>query len=180
MRVFDQRTEHGLLHSFEVENIWLGRRAAARVVRSIPGVRVIRAEASWWARDDFCEFDLNGARFIIEEPFGDNSRYWIGPVEAGHQAELAVVRQTFLDIRRPEWISGRLFTAAILLFSGATSLGRMVVRPSLTSCGWLVEALAAGAIVAGVALAVSWGLAVNRGHYQSRPIEEFPITRKAG
>jgi hypothetical protein len=116
MRVYDSRTEDGRLRGFEVENLWLGRRGAARVVRSIPGVRLVQAKWSWWARDDFCEFELNGVRFFIEEPFGDNSRYWIGPRERGHQAELRIIRQRFLSLRRPEWISARLIMAIIVLY----------------------------------------------------------------
>ena len=31
----------------------------------------------------FCEFVLDGVLFEGEEPYGDNSRYWIGPSGTG-------------------------------------------------------------------------------------------------
>ena len=118
MRVFDIRAEDGKLHAFEVENTWLSRKGVARIVRSIPGVRIRRAKSSWFSRDDFCEFEVNGVRFVAEEPFGDSSRYWIGPLEGHHDAELTVVRERFLAVRRPEWISTRLVAALLMMYLG--------------------------------------------------------------
>lgn len=160
MRVFEHRSEDGRLRGFEVENFWLTRRGVARIVQSIPGVRLIHATSSWWGRDDFCEFELNAVRFLVEEPFGDNSRYWIGPLEPGHEAELGVVRDRFLNLARPEWISARLVTGVMLIYFGQLWLRRPM------------PALGALALLAGCGLTISWALALKRGVYRNRAIEE--------
>lgn len=79
MRTYDIHTEDGELLAFEVDNLLLMRVGAIRVVKSIPGVKIISAR---WVREDvFCRFELSGREFMVEEPWGDNSRYCIGPME---------------------------------------------------------------------------------------------------
>jgi hypothetical protein len=160
MRVFEIRSEDDRLRGFEVENLWLSRRSVARIVQSIPGVRLIRANSSWFGRDDFCEFELNDVRFVAEEPFGDNSRYWIGSIEPNHDAEVRVVRDRFLTVVRPEWISARLVTGGMLIYFGQSWLRRPMAP------------LGAIALLAGCGLMISWALAFKRGVYRSRAVEE--------
>lgn len=174
MRVFDLRTEDGQPYAFEVENLWLRQAGAIDVVRSTPGVSVSPADPNRFD-DEFCVFELNGVIFAMSEPFGDNSRYWVGPVEAGHEAELAIVRQAFLALRRPEWISARLFSALLLAWLGSSWLGwwgkapRGTVVISTPMAGLGAVALIAGAMIAG-----SWLLRLLSGHYRSRVVEELP------
>jgi hypothetical protein len=102
MKVFDILSEAGETVQFEVSNLSLGRSAACRVVQGIPGVRMIRAHRPFaWGRApaDFCEFELNGVRFMIEEPFGDNSRYLVTPVPACSGPELNAVRSAFASAK---------------------------------------------------------------------------------
>jgi hypothetical protein len=175
MRVFDVRAEDGKLHAFEVENTWLTRKGVARIVGSIPGVRIRRAKSSWFSRDDFCEFEVNGVGFVAEEPFGDNSRYWIRPLDGHHDAELTIVRERFLAVRRPEWISTRLYAAVLMVF-----LGLRWVRswPGTQPGGiaWFGAAL----LVVGSIIAVSWALALKRGHDRSRPVERVNASKRTG
>ena len=178
MRIFDIRAEDGKLHGFEVENTWLSRRGVARIVGSIPGVRIRRAKSGWFSRDDFCEFDVNGVGFVAEEPFGDNSRYWIRPLDGLHDAELTIVRERFLAVRRPEWISTRLFAAVLMICLGLSWVRR---RPEAQPGGitWLA-ALGAALLVVGGIVAVSWALALKRGDYRSRPVEEVTASKRTG
>ena len=39
----------------------------------------------------------SGQRFLVEEPFGDNSRYWIGPEPPVWCEQIDVVRRAFLN-----------------------------------------------------------------------------------
>ena len=86
------------MFAFEVANILLRRRGACSVVKQIPGARITRRPKlfSWFREDDFCEFEIDGITFVISEPFGDNSRYWIGPKPPRWVPQLAVVRETFI------------------------------------------------------------------------------------
>ena len=51
------------------------------------------------AGDPFCEFEVGGERFEILEPYGDNSRYLIGPKCGSWIPELESVSKAFLDAR---------------------------------------------------------------------------------
>ncbi len=106
MRVYDLKDNDGRVFAFELDNLWLGRRGVARVVRTIPDVSLIRVPEpvfSWWAEEEFCEFELGGVRFVAWEPFGDNSRYWIGPRPPVFSEMTAAVRDAFVAQVLRKW-----------------------------------------------------------------------------
>ena len=81
MNVYELRDPEGRIFAFEGDNTLLGRRGLVRVVRSIPGAVVTRTPKllSWFREEEFCEFSVDGQPFVAREPYGDNSRYWVGP-----------------------------------------------------------------------------------------------------
>ena len=81
MDTYELLDEDGRMFAFEVNNAGLGRRGVCRVVETIPGAQITRRPRflSWFREEVFCEFSVNGKTFVAWEPFGDNSRYWIGP-----------------------------------------------------------------------------------------------------
>jgi hypothetical protein len=83
MKVYELMDDSGRPFAFEIDNAGLGRRGVVRVVRSIPGAAVTRTPKllSWFREEQFCEFTVDGREFVAWEPYGDNSRYWIGPKE---------------------------------------------------------------------------------------------------
>lgn len=99
MHVHDLMDETGRVFAFEVSNTIIGRGGACAIVKQIRGSKILRGPRflSWFREDEFCAFEVNGQRFVIEEPFGDNSRYWIGPEPPVWCAQVDTVRQAFLD-----------------------------------------------------------------------------------
>ena len=103
MKTYDLRDNQERIFGFEVNNFpLLSRQRAAALVASIPGAEVTRwpLRTFFSQEDDFCEFIIAGKRFVISEPYGDNSRYWIGSIEPGSREccqELEVVRNTFAN-----------------------------------------------------------------------------------
>src|SRR5579864_6032168 len=87
----------GNLWAFEVDNFRIGRRAVCRVVSSIEGAALSRTPKllSWFRESIFCEFSVDGEVFIAEEPYGDNSRYWIGPQPPRQIPQTRRVRDAF-------------------------------------------------------------------------------------
>lgn len=80
MKTYGIKDADGVEFAFEVENLLLGRHGLSRLVAQIPGCLVIR-RPGWFSgssEDEFCEFELEGIRFVAWEPWGDNSRYWVG------------------------------------------------------------------------------------------------------
>ncbi len=95
MKVHDLKDEDGRVVAFEVENSGLSRRSAGRVARAIPGSHIIRRNRVFAGKDEFCEFEVDGVTFVIWEPWGDNSRYWIGPSPRRWVPEIDKVRAAF-------------------------------------------------------------------------------------
>jgi hypothetical protein len=78
MRTYDLTDEQRRLFAFEVSNTLIGRIGACAVARGISGVSNLVETRDTAGKDEICSFELSGERFIICEPFGDNSRFWIG------------------------------------------------------------------------------------------------------
>lgn len=67
-------------------------------MRCIPGAHLLKQLPlfSWWlGEDEFCGFDLNGIRFVVWEPWGDSSRYWVGSDPPRWTPEVTRVREAF-------------------------------------------------------------------------------------
>ena len=66
--------------AFEIDNIYMSLAAVARVLTAVPcvaGVRKRRPFSKW--EEIHIWFSFAGHDCVVWEPFGDNSRYWIGP-----------------------------------------------------------------------------------------------------
>jgi hypothetical protein len=91
------RNNGGTLTGFSVSNLLLRRGAVPKIVRKIPGARIVRHQRPFRLSgpDDFCEFELDGRTFLVIEPFGDNSRYLVVTEPFGDSPQLAMVRDAF-------------------------------------------------------------------------------------
>ncbi len=97
MKTFDLTDNEGRVFAFEIENSGIDRRRVCDLIRSIPGVESRREPRRWRFSldEEFCEFDLDGIRFVAWEPFGDNSRYWIGPKPPRWVSQIDTIRTAF-------------------------------------------------------------------------------------
>lgn len=112
MEIYDYLNDEGRITSFEINSI--GRSRVLRFIEKAFPSAVVKRQRS----EDFGEIDLNGRKFIVNEPWGDNSRYMIHQQPLEPSAELDALRSA-LEKYRPSWLfSGdRWFTRAILLFA---------------------------------------------------------------
>ena len=78
---------------FSVSNNLLTRRAAVRVISNIPYIKITK-KPKYGDDDIFCEFQLNGFNFTIDEPYGDNSEFDI-MCEKPNITELEIIAKTF-------------------------------------------------------------------------------------
>lgn len=108
----------GRVVAFEVKNAGLSRRHACRLLFAVPGGHPVRRPKclSWFRESAFCEANIGGVTFVAEEPFGDNSRFLIGPVPLRPVAELGLVRRVFDDApRSPLWLRALLIVVFVVL-----------------------------------------------------------------
>jgi hypothetical protein len=97
MRTYPHVRDDGTIAYFEISNAFpwsLG--FMRRVLTSVEGVSGFRRERN--SDDRFC-FVYVGRRCVVHEPFGDNSRYWIGPAEPEPPIDMTVMRDAFTRFR---------------------------------------------------------------------------------
>jgi hypothetical protein len=79
MRTYPIRDASGTTFAFEVDAQIIGW-SLARTLREIDDVSNVRPR-KWWvgSADVHIRFTYRGREYLVWEPFGDNSRWWIGP-----------------------------------------------------------------------------------------------------
>ena len=66
--------------AFEIENAYVGTGTIARLLAEVDGVTDVRARKLFRGSSEIhVEFKYLNHDYIVWEPYGDNSRYWIGP-----------------------------------------------------------------------------------------------------
>jgi hypothetical protein len=93
MRTYPHRRDDGTVAYFEISNAipWsLG--FMRRVLTSVQGATDFRRIRF---SDDRYAFRYSGRECVVHEPFGDNSRYWVGPVEKEPPIDMAAVQDAF-------------------------------------------------------------------------------------
>jgi hypothetical protein len=97
MRTFPHIREDRTIAYFEISNAfpwsWGFMR---RVLTSVQGVSDFKRART---NDDRFAFAYLGRNCVVHEPFGDNSRYWIGPVENEPPIDMSPVRDAFSRFR---------------------------------------------------------------------------------
>lgn len=101
MRVYELAQPGEPPYAFEVDNLRLSmfRSTLRRILESVPGVTEARRGGGWFSSDENRAYFLfHGVPFVVWEPFGDNSRYWIGPADTTKAApDIGPLMQAFRD-----------------------------------------------------------------------------------
>jgi hypothetical protein len=124
MRVRELPSTEGKSHAFEVSNLLLSRSRACRIAEGIPGAKITKRSRLFRDTDEFCSFTIGSDEFAIEEPYGDNSRYWIGTKDGKPSESLPLVRAAFQKHRA--WLPPLLTLSA----AGAAVLAALVYSKS--------------------------------------------------
>jgi hypothetical protein len=100
----------------------------------MPGAVVLRHARRSFSRkpdnEEFCEFNVGDETFVMWEPWGDNSRYWIGTRPPHACPELTHVRGAFhayQPLLHP-WGLARLAFYAFVATVVANTLWRLWLR----------------------------------------------------
>lgn len=103
MKTFAAKEDGSRLIAFEIENIYVSRKAVAKILAPISGVTDVRCVGRFGSADDIrVSFSYLGVDCVVLEPFGDNSRYWIGPMEPSNSScEMRTIECAFNDYTPP-------------------------------------------------------------------------------
>jgi hypothetical protein len=117
MRTYPIKDGHGRLVAFEIPHVYFSIRSIARLLATVHGATVVyRRPLFGQPSDVHLEFQYGGSSYIVWEPFGDNSRYWIGPKKGiNGTADVTPLHDAF-ERHRPSVLRG-LIGGALYLFS---------------------------------------------------------------
>lgn len=80
MNIYPLTREDGYIFAFEISNAYIRPRTIAEVLGHIDEVSEISLRKAFTNSSDVhLRFKYKGIDFQVWEPFGDSSRYWIGP-----------------------------------------------------------------------------------------------------
>jgi len=100
--------------AFEIENAYIGPAAITRILAGVEGVTEVCPRKMFAKSSDVhVEFKYMGQPYIVWEPFGDNSRYWIGPSDqAEGETDITGLEEAFKCYQPPTYraILGDLLT----------------------------------------------------------------------
>lgn len=80
LRTYELYRDDGYFLAFEIENVYVTPKKIVEVLSAVNGVTDVNLRKPLGAsRDVHVVFKYLGIDYVVWEPFGDNSRYWIGP-----------------------------------------------------------------------------------------------------
>jgi hypothetical protein len=89
--------------AFEVENIYISVSTAARLLAEVDGVADVEPRRMFSKSSDVhIQFKYHGQPYIVWEPSGDSSRYWVGPKRESNDADdITALEAAFKRYRPP-------------------------------------------------------------------------------
>lgn len=105
MKTYKINDNNGNPFAFEIENLYISLRKIVKILSSVEGVTNINARQLFeHSRENHIEFEYFGEQFVIWEPFGDNSRYWIGPKEPEIRTERIIEIENIIKKYKPSFL----------------------------------------------------------------------------
>ena len=106
MRTFENHSDdEGYFVAFEIENAYVRPSKVGEILSTVDGVQsVVVGNPSGESRDIRVTFDYEGIEYIVWEPYGDNSRYWIGPKQTEEQLsdiDITPLAEAFREYQPP-------------------------------------------------------------------------------
>ena len=99
MKTYPHVRDDGSIAYFEISNSFpWSLRFMRRVLESAKGTTDFKRIR---VNDNRFSFSLNGRPCVVWEPWGDNSRYWIGPVVKEPPIDMRAVYDVFVRFRFP-------------------------------------------------------------------------------
>jgi hypothetical protein len=99
MKTYPIKREDFTLHAFEIENTYISMSAIKKILKSVSGVTSIKRQLF---SDDRLVFKYNNEDWVVNEPWGDNSRYWIGPKNVeNHTLDVTPINEAFNKYESP-------------------------------------------------------------------------------
>jgi len=94
MKTFPICRDDGSMKAFEIRSAWITFHLLFKILRAVEGVGDAKRNRKG---DDRVVFRYRGEDFVVNEPWGDNSRYWIGPRDAADSPlDVSQIQEAFV------------------------------------------------------------------------------------
>lgn len=94
MKTYSVKNQAGMEADFEIENAYISPKSIAALLGKTPQITNIQAKNL--SHPEYrVEFKYCGIDCVVWEPFGDNSRYWIGPKDKDSKIDISEIREIF-------------------------------------------------------------------------------------
>jgi hypothetical protein len=95
MQTYPLFNQAGRLFAFEIEKVSLGRRKIGSLLGGVGEVSDVKVSRWLLPADDVhVDFLYGGKAYVVWEPWGDSSRFWIGPRdESDEPIDIAALEQ---------------------------------------------------------------------------------------
>ena len=104
MKTYPIFDECGEQLAFEIESAYTNPRMVSEVLRGVDGVSNISVRSPFSKEtEELISFTLDSVDFLVWEPYGDSSRYWIGPTDdiAQDPGNVGLVEGAFQSYQPP-------------------------------------------------------------------------------
>lgn len=92
MKIYPIKDETGRPFAVEVDMAYCSLRNLAKTIATVEGVTEVKVCRPFSGQGDVrARFRYQGDEFAVVEPFGDNSRYWIGPVSENRRRDVSPI-----------------------------------------------------------------------------------------
>lgn len=111
-------SESGVKYAFEIEVAYIGPKRIAKLLTDAPDVSKVRVRRLFGPDPEIhVSFNYMDLPYVVWEPYGDNSRFWIGPKDSSiTDVNITPVEAIFRDYRPPlvKRVIGNLLTFRLM------------------------------------------------------------------
>ena len=103
VETFPIKDKDNQIFAFELENVYISPKTIAGILQRTDGVREVRRNPILFHSNDvYINFTYKNKNYIVWEPFGDSSRYWIGPdSHSGGHEDISIIEKNFQSHKPP-------------------------------------------------------------------------------
>ena len=96
LKIFELLNDDGQIFAFEYNSTLTSMNDLKGIIESIKGVSDLQLRKSFGTSPDVvASFKLQDNAFLVWEPHGDSSRFWVGPDEEKQDLDITDIRRAF-------------------------------------------------------------------------------------
>ncbi|WKD51024.1 hypothetical protein [Microbulbifer spongiae] len=95
MRTYPIKSTEGTMYAFEVESVYISVNGIASILSTVDGISDMLQRKAFSSEENLVSFQFQGEDCVVWEPYGDSSRYWIGPKEPEPYTDFSDVEKAF-------------------------------------------------------------------------------------